>query len=114
MAGQGITLLLYLPTKQGSIERVLADKDIDGKDGVLITRTEEKQRQNIKTRMSPKDYYEFTEMTNTSAALLCVLFGEQCGLYVDVLTLSNIMTGEMIKNKKGLFHENRRASRGCS
>ena len=56
------------------------------------------------TQKLPKNYYKFTEMVSTFAALLFELFGEFCGLHMDVPALYNVLTSELVKNNKHLFH----------
>ncbi len=100
LAGQGIILLLCLPANCGSMEQALVDEDIEGNNGVLKRRAKERQRQKIQTGKPPKNYYEVTEIVSTFAVLLFELFGKFCGLYVDALTLSNVLASELVKKIK--------------
>jgi hypothetical protein len=103
MATRGVSPLGCLPTSQAEIEERMLREQYANETAENRTYDEAVKLAKSKTVKPPQSYYHFRLMTNTFGALVFVLYGVQCPLYLDLLTIINTLKMPQTKLAYGGF-----------
>jgi hypothetical protein len=103
LGGRGVSNLVCLPTSQSKIEeRMLRERYANEMVGSR-TYNEAVKLAKSKAIRPPQSYYHFRLMTNTFRALVFVLYGVSCPLYLDLLIIINTLRMPQTKMAHGGF-----------
>jgi len=102
-AESGISPLMVLPRTTHEIEEEIRREEAADESQGTRTHAEALRLKKTDPRQPPRNWYELKEMCATFAALLWVLFGDQCPLYAQILQLWRVVNHPSIKAVKSTF-----------
>ena len=99
----GVSNMVCLPRKSKDIEERLMWEQAARETENNRTFREAASRLKGETRDPPSNFWQVEVMVATTAALMSVLYGERCPLYINLMKIHDILQENTVQQQKGAF-----------